>query len=156
MDNPPEIPISPKCCLYGKKDVLHKALSEGEYDLNITGMRKAEGGARSTIYHTCFIENEGGTDMYMPIWWYTGQTKEIYREHYGVTRSECYTKYGLKRTGCAGCPYGQKFEEELEIMQKYEPNLFKAANSIFGESYRYTRKYKMYATFMEYLSKGST
>lgn len=49
---------------------------------------------------------------------------------------------GLNRTGCAGCPFGRDFENELAIMQQYEPKLYKAAYKIFAESYEYTRLYK--------------
>ena len=52
-----------------------------------------------------------------------------------------YTKYGFKRTGCCGCPYGSKCEEELKQLEPYEPMLVKAAKNIFGESYEYKRKY---------------
>lgn len=68
MEYPPEFNISNKCCQYAKKDVIHKVLNEGGYDLSINGMRKAEGGVRSTKYKTCFLSNMDGTDMYMPIW----------------------------------------------------------------------------------------
>lgn len=150
IDNPPvDVMFSADCCKYGKKDVLHEELKEGGYDLNITGMRKMEGGARSTAFKSCFKENEGGCDMYMPVWWYLDSTKEVYRNHYGIKRSLCYEEYGLRRTGCAGCPYGRSFEEELEVIKKHEPNLFKAANKIFGKSYSYTRNYKRYAAFMK-------
>ena len=46
------------------------------------------------------------------------------------------------RTGCAGCPFGSRFEEELEIIKKYEPKLYKAVNKIFAKSYEYTRRYR--------------
>ena len=59
-----------------------------------------------------------------------------------MQNSRCYTEYGLKRTGCAGCPFGKDFEFELEVIQKYEPKLYKAVNNIFGDSYEYTRKYR--------------
>ena len=147
--NPPDFKISPKCCKGAKKDVLHETIKEGNYELNITGMRKAEGGVRSKRYSSCFKENEGGCDMYMPIWWYLKETKEKYKDHYGVTCSKCYSVYGLKRTGCAGCPFGIGFEQELEIMSKYEPKLYKAATAIFAESYRYTKNYHRYVAFME-------
>lgn len=154
IDNPPDgVMFSADCCKYGKKDVLHKELQEGEYDLNINGMRKFEGGARSTIYKSCFKENESGCDMYMPIWWYLDNTKEVYRNHYQIIRSLCYEEYGLTRTGCAGCPYGRNFEEELEVIEKYEPNLYKAVNQIFGKSYSYTRNYRRYAAFMKGFEK---
>ena len=149
IDNPPPMKISSDCCKYGKKDILHAAIKDGGYDLNLTGMRRAEGGARSTAFTSCFKENDAGCDLYMPVWWYTDTDKEIYREYYNIERSKCYTEYGLKRTGCAGCPYGRDFEKELEIIKQYEPKLYKAVNHIFGESYRYTRNYRAYVTFME-------
>lgn len=46
-----------------------------------------------------------------------------------------------RRTGCAGCPFGKRFEYELEVMKKYEPMLYRAVVNIFGNSYDYTRKY---------------
>jgi hypothetical protein len=56
--------------------------------------------------------------------------------------SKCYSEYGLKRTGCSGCPLGRNFEEELLAIEKYEPKFFKAAIGVFSESYDYTRKYR--------------
>ena len=56
-----------------------------------------------------------------------------------------YEEYALRRTGCAGCPFGRNFEYELEVIGKYEPKLLKAVNNIFGDSYEYTRRYKEFA-----------
>ena len=87
-------------------------------------------------------------DEYRPIFWYKNSDKEDYEKHYGIMHSRCYTDYGLKRTGCAGCPYGRDFEKELEIIREYEPRLFVAVNNIFGNSYEYTRKYKEFSRIM--------
>lgn len=38
--NPPDFRISAKCCEYSKKVPAHKELLIGDYDLNITGIRK--------------------------------------------------------------------------------------------------------------------
>ena len=141
MKNPPDYKISSKCCQYAKKNVLHKLLSEEGYDLNIFGVRKAEGGIRSTSYKNCFDESDK-CDNYRPLFWYVNSDKEDYEKHYGITHSKCYTEYGLKRTGCAGCPFGRDFEQELDIIEKYEPKLFVAVNNIFGDGYEYTRKYR--------------
>lgn len=70
-------------------------------------------------------------------------------KHYGIVHSKCYTEYGLERTGCAGCPYGRDFEQELKIIQKCEPKLFVAVNNIFGGSYEYTRKYREFCKEMD-------
>ena len=153
--NPPTFKISNKCCQYAKKDVVHKILREGicgngllPIDLQIVGIRKAEGGARSTAYKSCFDENDSGCDNYRPLFWYKDSDKIDYENAYDIEHSKCYTEYGLKRTGCAGCPFGRDFEYELEVIQKYEPKLYKAVNNIFGDSYEYTRKYREFVKKM--------
>lgn len=139
---PPRFQISNLCCKYAKKDVSKKLFSRGWYDLSITGIRKAEGGVRATAYKSCFDNNGDGYDNYRPLFWYKDSDKEEYTKHYGILHSKCYTEYGLKRTGCAGCPFGRDFEHELEIIRDYEPKLYKAVDNIFGDSYDYTRKYR--------------
>lgn len=144
VENHPNFLISDKCCKYAKKDVGNKCIKNNGYDLDIIGVRKAEGGNRATAYKSCFDNNGDGYDNYRPLFWYKDSDKKDYDEHYGIVHSKCYTEYGLKRTGCAGCPFGRDFEFELEVIQKYEPKLFAAVNNIFGESYAYTRKYKQF------------
>lgn len=141
--HPPTFRISNKCCKGAKKDNAKKYLTEYDADLNLVGIRKAEGGARSAAYKSCFdIAREKETwDNYRPIFWYSDKDKEEYEELFGVTHSACYCEYELKRTGCAGCPFGKDFEAELEVIQQNEPKLYKAVNNIFGESYEYTRNF---------------
>lgn len=161
IENPPTFSIANVCCKYAKKDVAHKLLSEFQYDLNIVGVRKAEGGVRAGSYKSCFDENGEGYDNYRPLFWYKNSDKEEYKVAYCVEYSKCYTEYGLPRTGCAGCPFGNGFEEELKIIEKYEPKLFKAVNNIFGDSYEYTRAYrsfceemdKKYGSYSKYLAE---
>lgn len=141
---PPEFKISDKCCTYAKKKVVSNCIKNGEYDLNIYGVRKSEGGTRASAYKNCFDDNESGCDEYRPLFWYKNEDKQEYVETYAIENSRCYSEYGLKRTGCAGCPFGRDFEQELEIIQKYEPKLFKSVNNIFGQSYEYTRKYRQF------------
>lgn len=146
---PPQFNISSKCCLYAKKNVMHKLINEVNYDLNIIGVRKAEGGTRATSYKSCFDENASGCDNYRPLFWYKNNDKDCYDAAYAIEHSSCYTEYGLKRTGCAGCPFGRDFEYELEVIEKYEPKLYEAVNNIFGNSYEYTRKYKQFCKEMK-------
>lgn len=143
ISNHPNFKISNKCCKYAKKDPVHKFIADNNFDLNCYGVRKSEGGSRSSAYKNCFSDNsqKNKVDEYRPIFWYKDETKRVYEKHFDVTHSKCYTQYGLKRTGCAGCPYGKGFEEELKIIHDHEPNLYKAVNNIFKDSYEYTRKY---------------
>lgn len=154
MANPPDFPISNKCCEYSKKKPAKRIIKELDADLDMTGIRKAEGGIRSTIYTSCFSECKSkGCDTFRPIFWYTDKDKHDYEQMFDVTHSRCYTKYGLKRTGCVGCPYNPKLIDELEIIKKYEPNLYKAAVYVFGKSYEYTAKYRAFAREMKQKEK---
>lgn len=140
-ENPPDFNISNKCCHYAKKLLAENYKRKNRIDLSITGIRKAERGARQRAYKTCFSSNDDGVDEYRPIFWYKKTDIDAYKTHYHIQNSDCYTEYGLDRTGCACCPYGANFEKELEAARIHEPNLFKAANNIFRNSYEYTRKY---------------
>lgn len=147
LTNPPQFMISNKCCQYAKKDVIHKLIKDTNCDLEINGVRKAEGGIRDVMYKSCFDTNVN-YDRYRPLFWYKNSDKLDYENAYDIEHSKCYTEYGLKRTGCAGCPFGRDFENELEIIQKYEPKLYKAVNFIFGDSYEYTRRYREFVKKM--------
>ncbi len=147
--NPPDFPISPGCCAGAKKKTAKMLAEKYEPDLDIQGVRKAEGGARATAYKSCFDDVFGGCDRFRPIFWYKKEDKESYENAFDVTHSACYTEYGLKRTGCACCPFGSNFEHELEATQQYEPLLYKAANNVFGKSYEYTRKYHEFKKMMD-------
>lgn len=141
--------ISNKCCKYAKKDLLHDAMNEGNYDLNIYGVRKAEGGARAHAYKNCYSCNENKYDEYRPIFWYKDENKTAYEEYYGIQHSDCYSVYGLLRTGCCGCPYSRNLQQELEIIQKFEPKLYKAVTNVFKDSYEYTKLYYKFCDEMD-------
>lgn len=158
LDTPPTFAISNKCCKGAKKDTAYDFLKEQNAMLNIVGERRAEGGMRATSHTSCFEPlHSSGIARYMPLYFWSDEDKQQYKEHYGIVYSDCYEVYGLKRTGCAGCPFSSKFEEELEIIQKYEPQLYKAVNNIFGKSYEYTRKYREFkANFKGTRKKNDT
>lgn len=137
IENPPTFTISSKCCNLAKKQTAHDIMNG--YDMSIIGVRKAEGGARAG-HNNCITF--GKYDTYRPIFWYGNLDKKEYEEYANIEHSKCYSEYGLKRTGCAGCPFGRDFEYELKVLQEHEPNLYKAVNNIFKDSYEYTRKYK--------------
>ena len=147
--NPPDFQISNKCCQYAKKKVAEQYKKDNNCDLSITGIRKAEGGVRGAAYKSCFTENLDEWDEYRPIFWYSDKDKEEYKTHFNITYSDCYEKYGLDRTGCAGCPFGKYWENELDVINQYEPKFFKAVNNIFGKSYEYTKQYYEFCKEME-------
>ncbi len=142
IENPPDFLISAKCCEYAKKNVAKEVLKSNDCDLAMVGIRKAEGGIRSSAYKSCFSEaTSKNIAQFRPLFWLTNADRQEYESIFNVKHSDCYIVYGLIRTGCAGCPFGKDFEFELEVIRQYEPELYKAVNKIFGRSYEYTRKY---------------
>lgn len=143
MDTPPK--ISDNCCKYAKKNVAHEVEKVIGCEMTVTGVRRAEGGQRAKMYTSCYSPaTDSRIAQFRPVFFWADADKREYEEHCGVVHSDCYTVYGLKRTGCACCPFGSGFEEELEIIKQYEPKLYKAACNIFGPSYEYTRRYRKF------------
>lgn len=150
--NHPKFKISNKCCEYAKKKVAHQFGKKLDCDLDVIGVRKAEGGARASAYKNCFSDNNAKASQYRPLFWFTNNDKITYENIFNVKHSDCYEIYGLKRTGCVGCPYGRKLNEELAIVEKYEPRLLKAINNIFKDSYEYTRQYHQFVAEQKKMS----
>lgn len=144
LANPPEFKISKQCCNYAKKKVSHKFIADNDIELMIMGIRKAEGGVRSMKYKTCWDNPDDGCHFYRPLFWYSNEDEEIYDSVFDIKHSDCYEIWGFTRTGCVGCPYNRKFDEELEVIREREPQMYKACQFVFGKSYDYTRKYRRY------------
>lgn len=144
--NPPTFKISSKCCDYSKKIPAKNILKKNKYDLNITGIRKKEGGIRSHTYKSCFVEKSNScVATFMPIFWFSNDDKKYYNDFFKIKNSDCYSKYGLRRTGCVGCPFNKNTSDEINMVKEFEPKICNACqNSIFKESYDYTQKYKKF------------
>jgi 3'-phosphoadenosine 5'-phosphosulfate sulfotransferase (PAPS reductase)/FAD synthetase len=140
--NPPAFKISERCCYYTKKQTATDFHREYKPDLVVTGMRRAEGGRRVGSLYSCFTpQSNQSPDSYRPLWFWTDEDKAIYKLWRDIRYSDCYEIYGMKRTGCVGCPCNSRAEQELEITQRFEPHTVKAAFTIFGASYIYRRQY---------------
>ena len=141
IEYPPTFKISSRCCEGAKKTPSHEYENAGNFNVKCLGLRKAEGGIRSTKIKNCFTD-KGKIKEYRPIFWFSDKDKKEYETFYNVVHSRCYTEYGFKRTGCCGCPFNSKFDEDLEKIKDKEPLLYQAVNNIFGASYEYTRRYR--------------
>lgn len=136
-ENGLDFPVSNKCCKYVKKDVAKKYLKDNkELECQVVGVRKAEGGGRRFLSQCYFDHTDTGVKMYYPLLHWTNEDKEYYKEHYGLVNSDCYEVWGMKRTGCAGCPYARDKDKNRDLIEKYEPKMGKACDNIFGEAYK--------------------
>ena len=144
--NPLDFPISDGCCKGAKKDVAHDCLREIKATINVVGIRKSEGGARAMAYNSCFSEpsRRGEAAQFRPLFFITDQDKELYCERRGVIHSDLYEKHGFRRTGGACCPFGSRFEQELQVAEQLDPGLARAAKNIFSAAYEYTRAYRQF------------
>jgi 3'-phosphoadenosine 5'-phosphosulfate sulfotransferase (PAPS reductase)/FAD synthetase len=143
MDNPPTFNISAECCQSAKKAVSNQYVSDNNIDLVVTGVRKSEGGVRSVAYKSCYNEADG-IGHYRPLWLMTQKDKEQYIHEHDVQLSRCYTEYGFKRTGCAGCPFDKFYISTLMKIGSKERKLHRLAKNLFGKSYDYTSMYAKY------------
>lgn len=149
-DNPPQFAISAKCCEYAKKKTSKQYAKEHNIDMICTGIRRAEGGTRATAYKSCF-DRDDEIANFRPLFWLSNNDRIEYENKYGIIHSICYTKYGLKRTGCVGCPFARNFEEEIAIIKKYEPELYIACMNIFEKSYNYRREFLNYRKLLTFI-----
>lgn len=120
--------ISPKCCKYLKKDIVHKF--EKESGLKpILGIRGQESVMRHGKYKSCFT-----SDMkFTPLW---DLTDELMNKIYDKYNIEIPSVYNYTcRTGCMGCPYGSyKHDTEKELLL-INDRQFDFVTKYFKESY---------------------
>ena len=146
IENPIPFKVSNKCCDYCKKQIAHAV--QKPYDMIITGERRDEGGMRSVPRKDntsmCFAETADGKYRLRPLYYVSDADKQWYKDYHGIRYSDAYEVYGLTRTGCCGCAISARATDDLEKIRPYEPNLVKAAWTVFGDSYRYRQLYNAY------------
>ena len=133
-----EYKISEHCCTYLKKYPFEDYSLANNMNGYYSGIRMAEGGIRSMRYKSCVeVKKLKGKEIInsMPIIDWTDDIMEMFIQKYNVKLSDAYTVYGLKRTGCVGCPYSQNLKDELAVCQQYEPNRYKASLYWFKDIY---------------------
>lgn len=128
------------CCQKVKKDLAKEVIKrEKEMTCWVVGLRTAEGGQRKHK-SDCYSTHANGIKYYYPLLHWSNETRFEYEQKNSIVHSDCYTVYGLERTGCAGCPFGRNYNFEREVIEKYEPKLFKATEFLFRKSYDFMEK----------------
>ena len=134
--------VADKCCEYLKKKPVYEYNKLNKVKLSIIGIRQAEGGARKQIYKGCtFFDKKHKQIKYFPLFWFSEKDMEDIIKWKNIDLCEAYTKYGLTRTGCVGCPYSMNCKSELEdVVKVYEPNKYIACMNLFKDSYELKEK----------------
>ena len=132
--------VSDKCCKRLKKEPFRKYEKETGRKLRVTGLRAAEGGARSFSFSAgggcVFRDKEGDIYQFSPL----APVSNEFIDWYVKTRniklaSLYYPPFNFERTGCVMCPYSVHVGKQLMAIKDVLPAQFKQAWSIWRPVY---------------------
>lgn len=109
---------SNQCCFKLKKELVHQWQKISKKKITITGMRSDEGGTRKGL--TCLTKNN---TMFHPLIVVSSEWEEEFIKRNNIELCKLYyPPYNFKRTGCKGCPFNMKIQEDLNTLYKLLPS----------------------------------
>lgn len=133
--------VSDKCCLKLKKEPFKKWQKENNKTITITGMMSSEGGTREAIKSCIITDNKGNINKFHPLIKVSNEWEDWYIQSRNIQLCELYyPPYSFERTGCKGCPYALKLEEQLEVMERLLPSERKQCELIWKPVYEEYRR----------------
>lgn len=112
--------ISDKCCLKMKEEPLQKWGKENKRPYAVIGIMASEGGRREGAQ--CLVVHGGKLKAFQPLAPMTKEWEEWFIEEHGVEICGVYKPpYNFPRTGCKGCPFTIKLQEQLDTFEQYFP-----------------------------------
>lgn len=118
----PDFPlkISDLCCTEMKEKPLDTWAKKNGKRYTITGMMGSEGGRRKDTKCQVFEKNK--LRYFNPLAPMTKEWEDWFIDEYHVDISDLYkAPYNFHRTGCKGCPFAIRLQEELDTLQKWFP-----------------------------------
>lgn len=135
------IKISEKCCLRFKKEPFKKWEKENNRHTCITGMMSQEGGARESIKGCVITSEDGKIKKFHPLLKVSSDWEEWYIKKRNIHLCKLYYEpYNFLRTGCKGCPYSLRLQDQLETMSRLLPNERKQCEFIWKPIYEEYRR----------------
>lgn len=136
-----DLKVSEKCCLRFKKEPFKKWEKENERNVCITGMMSQEGGARQSIKDCVITSDDGKIKKLHPLLKVSEDWENWYISKRNIELCKLYYEpYNFLRTGCKGCPYSLKLQDQLETMSRLLPNERKQCESIWKPVYEEYRR----------------
>ena len=109
--------ISDKCCRRMKKEPFNVWMKANSKTITITGMMASEGGQRARIQACIITDKSGRLKKFHPLLKVSEEWEAWYIQERGIKLCKLYYQpYSFKRTGCKGCPYALRLQEQLEVM----------------------------------------
>ena len=129
-----QLRISDRCCKKLKEEPLEKWRRENGKQYGIVGIMRSEGGRRENA--TCLSFVAGKLKLFQPLVQIDKQWEDWLIDTYKIQICEIYKPpYNFERTGCKGCPFALKLQNELDLLQKYFPNERKQCELIWKPVY---------------------
>lgn len=96
----------------------------------------SEGGVRETIQSCIITDKNGKLKKFHPLLKVSEEWENWYIESRNIKLCKLYySPYNFKRTGCKGCPFALKLQEQLEVMYTLLPNEYKQCEWIWKPVY---------------------
>lgn len=127
--------VSDSCCTILKKQPAEKWSKENNRQIAIIGIRAAEGGQRKNV-SSCLYYQRNKLKKFSPLLVCSDSFIDNFVEFFKVKLCKLYyAPYNFKRTGCKGCPFNIKLQDELLTLAEFFPNEKKQCEYIFGKVY---------------------
>lgn len=129
-----KIKTSDKCCLKLKEEPIKKWKKANNKKYGILGLMQVEGGRRSGA--KCLAFRGGKLQNFQPLAPLTKEWEEWFIKEYNVEICDIYKPpYNFNRTGCKGCPFNPKLQEEINTLEKFFPDERKQCEYIWKPIY---------------------
>lgn len=112
--------ISDICCVKMKEEPLIKWAKDNKRNIAIIGIMKEEGGRRTQS--TCLKFSGKKLKRFQPLVPITKDWENWFIKEYEINICGIYyPPYNFERTGCKGCPFNIRIQDELDTLEKYFP-----------------------------------
>lgn len=134
-----KLKVSDKCCVRLKEQPLHRWQRENKKPYGIVGVMVAEGGQR--MQAKCLAFNGDKLKAFQPLVHVSKEWEDWFIDKYNIELCDIYKPpYNFKRTGCKGCPFSLRLQEQLDTMQKYFPSEREQCEAIWKPVYAEYRR----------------
>ena len=114
-----QLKISDSCCIELKEKPIAKYEKENNKPHKILGLRKAEGGRRATLGGCKTFKNNKLS--FSPLYVVSNEWEQWFIDKYNIKLAKLYyPPYNFERTGCKGCPFSLKLQEQLDTMDEFD------------------------------------
>lgn len=134
FDSNYKLKISDKCCVNLKEKPLDKWAQEHGKLYAIIGVMRSEGGRRERA--SCLSFRGGKLKAFQPMAPLTEEWEEWFIKKFNIKICDIYKPpYNFTRTGCKGCPFALKLQNELDTLEKFFPVERKQCEAIWKPVY---------------------